>query len=237
MVGVPQCRWSLLRLTMVLAIAAVALGLPTTATAYNGASGAAYADQNWSECGSSPYNGFPPSPYVCMQNDCTNYASQVMHAGGYRFIAGDPVLNPSDSWYWYSTSMKTTSWYDTASLYYFLVYYDRQSGGEGGGSLVANFVGVTASQTYNALSAGDIIFMGDGTTGTLDHARVEVGYGTPQRTGYQSSYDNSYWTTGDWADQHIAPRYHDFWNGFYQLTGPQAATQEIWEVHIPSTSG
>ena len=70
-----------------------------------------------------------------------------------------------------------------------------------------------------------------------DNVRIEVGYGTPPRTGYQSSYNNSYWATGDWADQHTPPRYHDFWNGYYQLSASMAATTHIYEVHIPSTSG
>jgi len=218
-------------------IAAGAVSVPTNVAAYNGPNAASYADAHWAECGSiSPYNGSPPSPYVCMSNDCTNYASQAMHAGGYRFISGS-TQNPLDEWYWYSASMKTESWYQAYRLYYFLVYYDHGSGSEGGGTLVTDFVGVTASQTYNSLSKGDMIFFDWTNDGAIDHVRVEAGYGTPSSTGYQPAYNNSYWKTGDWADQHTDPRYHDFWNGYYQMSASLAATTHVYEVHIPSTSG
>ena len=214
-----------------------ALIAPTYVDAYNGSTAASYADGHWAECGLSPYNGSPPSPYVCLSNDCANYVSEAMHAGGYRFIANDPVLNPQDQWYWYNSSAKTTSWYQAAMLYYFLVYYDHGTGSEGGGTLVTHFVGVTASQTYNSLSKGDMIFFDWTNDGAIDHVRLEMGWGTPPSTGYQSSYNNSYWKTGDWADQHTDPRYHDFWNGYYQLSASMAATTHVYEVHIPSTSG
>lgn len=225
-------RRGVVRLLVVAAITAVAVSLPANVAAYGGSSASTYADAHWAECGSSPYNGTPPSPYVCLSNDCANYASQAMHAGGYGFIAGS-TLNPYDQWYWYNTGLNTTSWYQASQLYFFLVYYDHGSGSKGGGTLVADFVGVTASQTYNSLSKGDMIFMDWENNGVIDHVRIEVGYGTPARTGYQSSYNNSYWATGDWADQHTPPRYHDFWNGYYQLSASMAATTHIYESPHP----
>ena len=44
--------------------------------------------------------------------------------------------------------------------------------------------------------------------------------------------NNSYWTTGDWADQHTEVRYHDFWNGYYQLDATTRRTVQIFQVHI-----
>jgi hypothetical protein len=72
-----------------------------------------------------------------------------------------------------------------------------------------------------------------------DSPRGPVGWGTPSRIGYQSNYNRSYWTTGDWADQHNPPRYKDFWNGFYQtqLDNPSwNFSVRIYQVHIYSTN-
>lgn len=209
---------------------------PATAVAYDGVAAAAYADAHWAECGPSPYNHAVPSPYVCMANDCANLASRVMKAGGYRFTEGSNE-NPLDAWYWYNSSMKTPSWYQAARLYQFLIYYDKGAGSHGGATLKKEFVGVTAAQKYNTLTKGDLIFMDLDNTGGIDHVRVETGYGTPSKIGYQSAYNGSYWTTGDWATQHNVPRYHDFWNGFYQMTPADQARAHIYEVDIPNTSG
>ncbi len=213
--------------------------LPAGALAYDGAAAATYADSHWAECG---WSGTAPSPYVCLpangSQDCANYASRVMHvAGGYRFIDRSGIPGVNDYWYYYSTSNWTITWYNAQALYSFLVAWDHGDLSHGGGTLVTSFVGVTASQTYNSLSKGDMIFFDFENNSQIDHVRVETGYGTPSRTGYQSAYNNSYWKTGDWGSQHNANRYRDFWNGYYQMSASMAATTKIYEVHIPSTSG
>jgi len=215
-----------------LAITVIGVGLltvsvgPLPALAFDPNAAASYADHHWSECGPSPYNGTPPSPYVCMQNDCTNYASRVLHAGGYSF-----VLTLGNQWYWYNSSQKTRSWYDASSLYEFLML-DKDANGRGGGTLVSRTVGANPNQLYNSLSKGDLIFMDWTDDNIIDHVRVEAGWGTPPRFGYQPSYNNSYWTTGDWADQHTEVRYHDFWHGYYQLDATTRRTVQIFQVHI-----
>ena len=216
--------------------ALLALVLPAGALAYDGVGAASYADTHWAECG---WVGTAPSPYVCMARDCANYASRAMHSGGgYRFIdrAGIPGVN--DYWFWYSAAVgdKTITWYQAQSLYSFLVAWDHGDLSHGGGNLVTSFVGVTHAQKYNPLSKGDMIFFDWTNDGSIDHVRIETGYGVPSRTGWQSAY-NAYWYEGDWADQHDPNRYHDFWNGSYVLTPAEAAVTKVYEVHIPSTSG
>ncbi len=232
-----QRSGSIRRVAAALVVVGLSTALAPRATAYDGASAAVYADAHWAECGDvSPYNKTPPAPYICYGNDCTNYVSRAMHAGGYGFIEGT-TANPSDQWYWYNSGLRSTSWGNASALYFFLVYYDHGSGSEGGGALQKSFVGVTASQTYNTLGKGDMLFFDWTNDGVIDHVRIEVGYGTPSRTGYQSGYNGSYWKTGDWADQHEQPRYHDFWNGYYQVSATIAATTHVYEVHIYPTSG
>ena len=97
---------------------------------------------------------------------------------------------------------------------------------------MATQIGATASQTYNSLSKGDLILFDWENDGLIDHVRVEAGWGAPPRTGYQSSYNNSYWTTGDWADQPTQVRYHDMWNGYWQMTAAQRTGVKIYQVHI-----
>jgi len=214
-------------ITLPLLLAMMVVGT-TGAGAFNPTNAANYADSHWKECGPSPYNGVPPSPYKCISNDCTNYVSRALHAGGYSFV----LNGPADSWYWYSSQSNSMSWTYADVLYGFLIYYDKDDNGRGGGTVVATQVGVSASQTYNSLSKGDLIFFDWENNGSIDHVRIETGWGTPSKTGYQSAYNNSYWATGDWADQHTEPRYHDMWNGYYQMTATQRANAKLYLVHI-----
>ena len=212
-------------------------GIAPTAIAYNGSAAAAYADAHWDECGDEPgWDDPAPSPYICYGNDCTNYVSRAMHTGGgYGFIEGS-TQNPNDEWYWYNSSMNTASWGTAYRLYYFLIYYDKGAGSLGGGSLLKHFVGVKASQTYNTLNKGGLVFFDWTNNGSIDHVRMEVGYGIISSPGKRAQY-NAWWYTGDWADQHEPPRYHDFWNGYYAMSQALRLTTHVYEVHIPSTSG
>lgn len=54
--------------------------------------------------------------------------------------------------------------------------------------------------------------------------------------GKRSAY-NAWWYTGDWADQHAPPRYHDLWNGYYAMDPSLCATTHVYEVHISGVSG
>jgi cell wall-associated NlpC family hydrolase len=160
--------------------------------------------------------------------------SEALHYGGYPFRSSPVTLWAS--WWWHSTSDNTRTWWDADSLEYFLVDEDPGINGNPGGYIAENTKGALASDKYNALSKGDLLFFDWEDNGSIDHVRIEVGWGTPTSTGYQSAYNNSYWTTGDWANQHTVPRYKDFWNAYYQLTSSQRASVRILQVHIYSTN-
>lgn len=202
--------------------------------AFDGAAAAAYADAHWAECGTAPYNGVPPSPYVCLSNDCANYASRAIHAGGYPFRTSPVTLWAN--WYWWSAGNNTRTWWQSDALKYFLTDRDPYINGNPGGYVAAVTKGARDTDQYNALSRGDLLFFDWDDNGIIDHVRVEVGWGTPPRTGYQANYNYSYWATGDWADQHTPPRYHDFWNGYYHLTPTERTTVRIYQVHIRPTN-
>ncbi|MGH8996145.1 MAG: amidase domain-containing protein [Acidimicrobiales bacterium] len=222
----------LIPVTMVLVAAMAGLGLaaPGGAKAYNGTTAASYADQHWKECDSRFGNIQPPSPYVCVQNNCTNFASRVMAAGGNPQVidSGGP-----DNWYYWNSAVYSNSWVLVPSLYFFLLIYERDAG-HPGGTVRADFVGVTASQQYDALLKGDLIFMDYGNNGSLDHMRVEAGCGDPGYRGYDAAYGGAYGAVGDWADQQTYSRYHDFWNGYYQMDATTAKYVRIIEVHVNS---
>lgn len=225
------------RACAIFAIVALMAGMTPTAVAYDGTAAASYADAHWDECGDDPgWDDPAPSPYICYGNDCTNFASRVMHSGGgYRFIEGS-TANPNDQWYWYNSGLRSQSWGVAWRLYMFLIYYDKGSGSRGGGTLVKDTIGVTASQQYNSLVKGDLIFFDWENDKQIDHVRVATGYGPVSSPGFRSTH-NAYWATGDHANQHEAPRYHDFWNGYYVMSASRRVTTRVYQVHIPITSG
>lgn len=224
-----------MRLVVVFVIlASMVLAEAPAVAAFSGTNAVTYAESHWKECDPvSPYNGTPPSPYVCLANDCANYASQALRAGGYPFRSNGyyQLTGLLDSWYWNSSTSRTITWYQADQLLKFLTkaeIYFRNPGGR----VVANTKGASPTQRYNVLSKGDLIFFDWEDDYVFDHVRVETGWGVPPKTGWQSAYNWSYWTEGDWGDQHNPVRYHDFWNGYQHLTAAGAAAVRIYQVHI-----
>lgn len=79
-----------------------------------GTTAASYADAHWKECDSRFGNIQPPSPYTCVQNNCTNFASPMMAAGGYP-----QVMNGQDSWYYWNSVVYSDSRIWVTNLYFF----------------------------------------------------------------------------------------------------------------------
>src|SRR5205085_6702364 len=82
-----------------------ALAPTHAALAYNGGAAASYADRYWSNYN---YNNYP----TFSNEDCTNFASQAMYAGGIHMRTGGTY---QDTHYWYMTYVNggflwTTSW-------------------------------------------------------------------------------------------------------------------------------
>jgi hypothetical protein len=81
--------------------------VPRNALAYNRPAAANYADAFWSAFNNAyPYFGAPPWPASIISNgdDCTNFVSQALHAGGIatREAANEPWQAVSSTTYWYA---------------------------------------------------------------------------------------------------------------------------------------
>ncbi len=215
------------------------LSNPQPAAAWSGAATATYADTHWNDCAGQSYSS---DGYLCVpDNNCTAFASRALHAGGYSWVnreywVGPIMFGEPASWFYRSASDRTHSFAGAPEFYDFLINYDHDQGstGPGGGTRVATTSGVTVSQTYNALSRGDMLFFSYGTVlgmRFVDHVRVEAGWNSTSFTPYQiAGRGPSVNAPGDYADQNSIDRYHDFWNGVYWIAQPQNTV--IWQVHI-----
>lgn len=108
-----------------------------------------YQDKNWNRR-VSPWGDFSE-----IGGDCTNYASQVIYAGGAPMIKGYTL-----EWYYYSYQNRSPSWTSAELLYNFLSH--NKSTGPHGKEI----------SSINDLLTGDLIqldFTGDGK---FDHTAV-----------------------------------------------------------------
>jgi hypothetical protein len=206
------------------------------AAAWDGYDTAAYADQYWAACDDFPYSHAPNPPYICLgrvgsgwfDQDCANFASEALHAGGYSMVNATSgykgTYTGNDQWWWrngyggiYNWSL---SWTVASKLFKFLTVYDHDGGNPSapGGGFVVEMVHPSAGDLYNSLNVGDLIFFDQdssgGWSGTgIDHVKIEVG-----------------WSTYDYADQHGPGQYHHMWNSWDHFPNPNNVL--IWEVSI-----
>lgn len=104
------------------------------------------------------------------------------------------------------------------NLYTFLVQRHTE-GSNYGGSVSKIWNGVT-TVALSGVNTGDLLFFDWQTNGHIDHVTMQVAYGT----------DTVHGTTGDLADQHTGPEYHDFWSKWN--FNPNVATTRIYAMHI-----
>jgi len=163
------------------------------ALAYNGSAAAAYADQWW--------NSYNPSYAQMPGDDCTNFVSQALNAGG-DVWAGAQLANSANDSYWYMTKQPPLGpWYWSNSfttagdLYTFF-------GNSGRAGLVGIYYPPANYQGSDNASPGDVLFYewtGDG----IEHSAIQVAYGQdPTNSGWYGSL----------VDQHSSPRYHEIWS-------------------------
>lgn len=186
---------------------------------YNRVAAAAYADQ-WAHDRNGTYPNFGTG---CDCNDCTNYASQVLHEGAYPLRIGDWDANsPFEWWYkpvlwWYenSNTWSATDWFNV----YVYQYPDEFE--------IGNF---------GSLTNGDFMVMdtrqNDGSgppDGIPDHIRVIIGH------GYTSTNVDDYACQPNpvpssaytlLANQHCVDRQHVAWNYNFQ------PAFGLWYVHV-----
>jgi hypothetical protein len=169
---------------------------------YNRAAAHSYAD-SWS---SNTDLGDPAQrnpAYVNFGNDCTNFVSQVMRAGGYPDHNGS-YNDCSNVWWfnWYNPLIYSNSWVNASCMNYF----------------ASNHPGDFSYATYSPyyLWEGDFFLMDLEGHGYPTHARVIVGSGFDVGTGLYTTL----------IDQHTNDRKHRAWD--LELPGGTP----IWSWHI-----
>jgi hypothetical protein len=178
---------------------------PAFAGSYNRSAALAYADQ-WT---SNTDYGDPVmrnSDYPNFGIDCTNFASQVLYAGGYppRGSSQDGCY-PDEWWkpFWFGWWVWTWSW-SVAECQRQYMYRHHE------------FQSWDISSIYS-MEAGDILQMSQDGSGTPTHSRVIVGPG----------YDIILWTwESQLASQHTTDRKRRYWNIAIDPSWP------LWAWHV-----
>jgi hypothetical protein len=172
------------------------------------------------------------SNYPTYSEDCTNFVSQALHAGGYGFVGSPGAYNTNDDTQWWVTSVfglwwHTNSWSVAKDQYNFQVP-DHYPGG-----ILEETVNVSNNDywaNYDNVNVigGDVLFYDFGQGAGISHAAFQVYNGYSQYT----STPNSWY--GDLSDQHSGFQYHNSWS--HTDTNVYWDTTTIYEVHISSSN-
>ena len=143
---------------------------------YNRAAAVAYAERWWNS-----HN--PKFPYFA-EDDCTNFISQCLFAGGAP-MRGQP--NRSRGW-WLSSNSWSFSWSTPHGLRWYLA---------------GSTVGLQATQvdSPSKLLLGDLIFYDFQGDGRFDHSTIvtNIQNGEPYVNAHTNNSRNRYWTYTDSA--------------------------------------
>ncbi len=107
--------------------------------------------------------GYNPK-FIKYDNDCTNYASQILEAGGWPRVGSNTIKNSAaDIRYWYTTTplnvispRQSETWTVAPMLYQFINVSGR----------------ATPVSSASLLNVGDIIFVGRKTALTIGHTMI-----------------------------------------------------------------
>lgn len=193
-------------------LAAVALVTPagaaygTTSVTYNRTAAVAYADLyscNGTQCRNPSYASFG--------SDCTNFASQTLHAGGQPYIYNN-AAGTSPEWRPYLTTWNTVSG--------FLAYWRNTR------SIVSSFTVIDKTNDYTPAANGDFYAYDWGKGDGISHLSIEAGYGV-----YNSDYGSG---RGDFMDQHSTDRHHAPYNWGYRHpdSSVDPSKMKIYLVHL-----
>jgi hypothetical protein len=181
--------------------------------AYNPANAAAYADLWW-HSRNSAYKNFDP-------NDCTNFVSQSLHAGGYPFQNDGGSNTHYQNWFIDSLPFGQWNWSHTWSvapdLLNFL-YYDSP-----GGSPIAYKAPLQGGTSGG--STGDVIFYDWSDSQGVSHDAIQVAYGTDPVSGW----------VGSLVDAHATDHRHAIWH-LRPYNGNLASITYITVVHVSSSN-
>ena len=181
-------------ISTLLALALSAMMIPVDrAVAYDPAAAARYANGWWNSCNDVQYPRFG--------NDCTNYVSQAVHAGGYSMH----YKGSSNPWYYYFDGFwgwsNSSSW-SVVSDYRTFLRRDIP-----GGWVVSNEYGRQTASSQGV--AGDVVFYAwynDRTFNTNSHASIVVA------TAGSATHGGAY---GNLVDAHTNSRYREYWTLYY----------------------
>ena len=185
------------------------------AHAYSGGNAAAYADRYAvnGNCGN----------YPCLSDDCTNFVSQAVHAGGFSMKGIGGSTTDDNNWFiqscwwcWYGYNW-SHSW-TVAGDYYTFLQWDYPGGYNWGTKSGSD------AEFYSGLDTGDVLFYDWDSNGSLDHSAIQVSVGTDPTSGWY----------GDLIDEHTSNRYHAFWS--LDPYNSRASTTTITLEHISSSN-
>lgn len=195
---------------------------PASAITYDRLSAKTYAEQfacNGSDCANPAFYRWPA--------DCTNFASQTVHAGGYpmRYSTVDGWFYDSD--YLHGINMlNTDSWTSVTWFRDFTVSYAKR----------AVYYETDESSPYSPAEIGDLIMYnwksGDGFT------HLSVFTGTGSYNAYLDPESGKKYNTanggqGDYINQHTTDRKHAPWNwGYYIATPEKRALMRFVVIHF-----
>lgn len=176
------------------------------AASYSGSKAATYADY-WA-CDTNTGVTCRNGAYQSLGNDCTNFVSQALHAGGVPYTSGSRPWKPYDYAWAYAPGLGV--WIEQ--------HYPH--------STWTLYRGSDLAQHYTVGLVGDLVFYDWGEGLGYSHVAMIVGWGT--RGYYYTQYG-----AGDYMDQHTSDRYHAPWNYGYLINSSSIdrATMQVLVVH------
>ncbi len=159
-----------LRVRATILAAALSLTLvvvaPSTALAYDGNVAATYARDHALAC----IAGVP-----CLANDCTNYVSYSLKAGGYDVDIGNGVNEDLRNWFSTKNGLggweQSFTWAYARHLYEYLIAHDEPGGG------LYGWANGTSSYSYTGLTKGRLVFYDWTNNGSIDHVSMLTAVG------------------------------------------------------------
>jgi cell wall-associated NlpC family hydrolase len=148
--------------------------------------------------------------YRSWGDDCTNFVSQAMRAGGRPFT--DLGGGGSAAW-WYAKSTQSSSWINANNLNdYFADHHATREGRWGPGQ-------DTRSRTPSTMWRGDVIFYDwSGGLGVNHAAMQALGNAKDPTSGWR----------GTVVDEHTSDRYHAFWSLYPYNSQASTTTYYFW---------
>lgn len=209
------------RIAILVAAGACLLSTAPVAFAYSPANAAAYAN-TWVQDGQQLRNG----DYPDFGNDCTNFVSQALFAGGYDMQGFDGDTTKYTNWYIYKENFlnwkHSMSWGSASNLLNFL--WKDAPGGSPLAYKAPNQGTIGFKQSGG--QQGDVIFYDWGMGEGISHVAIQVAFGfDDQAPGWEGSL----------VDYHSTDREKAFWS-LRPHNGNRAATTYFTIVRVSANN-